>query len=308
MPPMNTGGFSEILAPGLMAIVGTRLKSTESWYKQFYNDRDTKRNYEDVLAAAGLPMASAKGEGDPIISEDALEGNTKRITPEEWGIGCEITQTAWEDDLYAGEGSPLRDAANGLADSLMERKEVEAHNSIFVDGFDSTAVTTLPNNTESIFATSHVPISGGEAAAQSNRVDVDLSVSSYRDAMLQFRKYVNDRGIRIPGHAKPQKLIAGVDLTYVMQEIVGSTWRPDTSNRVENVSRGEVSLVNTPYITLDDDWFIFAQKHYNDHFKRSGARFDNFDERRRRVAVFVAWERYKFQCYHWLGVRGSQGA
>ena len=306
MPPMNTGGFSEILAPGLMAIVGTRLKSKQSYYKQFYNTRTTKRNYEDVLAATGLPMASAKGEGDAIISEDALEGNTKRITPEEWGIGCEITQTAWEDDLYAGDGSPLRDAANGLADSLMERKEVEAHR-IFVDGFDSTAVTVLPNNTEAIFATSHVPIAGGEAAAQVNREDVDLSVASYRDAMIRFKKYVNDRGIRIPGYATPKKMIAGEDLSYIMQEIIGSTWRPDTSNRVENVSRGEVTPMNTPYITANDDWFLFADKHFNDYFARSGARFDNFDERRRRVAVFVAWERYKFQCYHWLGVHGSKG-
>lgn len=307
MPPMNTGGFSEHLAPGLMAIIGTKLKSSESYYKSFYNTRTTKRNYEDVLAATGLPMASAKGEGDPIISEDALEGNTKRITPEEWGIGCEITQTAWEDDLYSGEGSALRDAANGIADSLMERKEVEAHR-LFVDGFDSTALTVLPNNTEAVFATSHVPIAGGEAAAQANREDVDISVASYRDALIRFRKYVNDRGIRIPGYATPRLLVGGVDLQYVFDELVKNEWRPDTENRVKNFSQNATTPMTTPYITATDDWFLFADKHFNDYFARSGARFDNFDERRRRVAVFVGWERYKFQCYHWLGVHGSQGA
>jgi len=304
---MNTGGFSEHLAPGLMAIVGTRLKSRETYYSMFTNKRTTRRNYEDVLAATGLPMASAKGEGDPIISEDALEGNTKRITPEEWGIGCEITQTAWEDDLYSGDGSALRAAANGIGDSLLERKEVEAHSAIFVDGFSSTAYTVLPANTEAVFDTTHDPISGGEAAAQSNREDVDISVSSFRDAMIRFRKWTNDRGYRIPGYATPKLLVGGEDLRYVFEEIVKSTWRPDTANRVENVTKNAVTPMNTPYITDTTDWFIFGDKHFNDYFARSGARFDNFDERRRRVAVFVGWERYKFQCYHWLGVHGAQG-
>lgn len=309
MPPASTGSFSNHLAPGIAAIIGTNLKSSETRWSQFWNMKSSVRNYEDVLAAAGLPIAPQKQEAGAITSVDPLEGNTKRLTWTEWGIGFEVTQTAWEDDLYKTSGSALRDASNGTADSLRERKEIEGHRALNSEGYTGTTFTVLPNNTETLFATSHVPIAGGEAAAQANRPnpDVQLSVTSFRDALIRFRKHVNDRGIRIPGFTSPASLIVPPDLEYVAGEILKSPMRPDTANNVANVTEGAVRVKVSEYITDTNSWAVQGTRHFMDYYSRSAARFDNFDDRRRRVAIFVAWERYGFWPLHWLGMDGTTG-
>lgn len=309
MPPATTAAFSEILAPGLRGIVGTDLKSRMTFYSQFCNVETSNRNYEDILAAAGLPIAPQKTETGAIQSINPLEGNKKRIDFEEWGIGFEVSQTAWEDDLYAGAGSPLRDAATGLSSSLAERVEIEAHRP-FMEGFAGTTFAVLPSDTTSLFNTAHAPVSGGEAANQANTptTQVDLSVTSYRAGLTTFENYVNDRGLRIPDYTMPNLLIVAPAERWNALEITGSTNRPDTANRVENVTRGLTNVMVTPYITDDDSWFLQGSKHFFNFYWRSRPRMDNFDDRRRRIAVFVAWERFRMQPVHWLGMYGSQGA
>ena len=307
MPPSVTGSFSEHLAPGLRAIIGTNLKGRESFYSKFYNIMSSNRNYEDDLAAAGLPIAAAKPQGQPIVAYDPLEGDTKRVTFETWGIGFEVTEEAWDDDLYSAKGSALRAAANGIADSLAERVEVEAHRPLNAEGFDGSTYTVLPDSS-GLFATSHVPVTGGEAAAQNNRpTAVDLSVSSYRVGLTEFRKWTDDRGLRIPGYTSPARLIVSPDLEWDAREIIQSSNRPDTANLVENVTKGKTSVEVTPYITDTDQWIIQGTKHFMNFFWRWRPRLDNFDDRRSRVAIFMGYERFQEHPTHWLGMYGSPG-
>lgn len=306
MPPSQSGGFSEHLRYGISAVIGTQLKSARSYYSAYYNMKSSDGNFEDVLAAAGLPIAPQKTETGAIQSLDPLEGDTKRVSFNEWAIGFEVTQVAWEDDRIKNNGSALRDAATGIADSLRERVEVEAHRPLNAEGFDGT-FTVLPDGL-SLFNTAHLPIVGGEAPAQSNRNDVDLSVTSYRDAAIVFEKWFNDRGLRIPGYSTPEKIIVPPDLRYVSAEIFKSTDRPDTANRAVNVNREEVDINVTPYITDVDAWFLQGQRHFMDFYWRWRPRFDNFDDRRRRIAVFVGIERFQVFPWGWIGMHGSQGA
>lgn len=309
MPPANTGQFSNHLAPGLRAVIGTSLEGRESYYSRFYDMESSERNYEDYLAGAGLPIATVKPEGEPIVTYNALEGSTKRVTFTVYGIGFEVTEEAWDDDLYSGKGSSLRAAAMQIADSLAERVEVEAHRPLNAEGFDGSSYTVLPDSS-GLFATSHSPITGGEAAAQANRpsTDADLSVTTYRNALIQTVKWTNDRGMRIPGFSRPARLITGADLMYTAKEIVGSSNRPDTSNRVENVTQGSTTPEWSPYITASDNWIIQCQRHFMKFFWRKRPQLDNYDDRRTRTAVFVGYMRIGVWPVHWLGMYGSTGA
>ena len=308
MPPANTGSFSNHLAPGLVGIIGTELQEQgrKSYYSQF-TDEETgpERNYFDYLAASGLPMARLKLENDPIQSVDPLEGTTKRVSYDEWALGFEVTQIAWEDDLYKTKGSALRRAAASLSSSLMERREVEAHRPLGAEGLTAT-YGVLPDNS-TFFSTSHAAITGGEAGVQANRpsTDVALSVTSYRAGRTSFMRYTDDRGNRIPAYTRPVRLIVPPDLADAAAEIINSSNRPDTANLVENVNRGEVSILVTPYLTDTNNWILQGSRHFLKFFRRTKPRFDNFDDRRRRTAIFVAWERYKVVPIHWLGHYGS---
>lgn len=310
MPPVNTSGFSNHLAPGIREIVGTGLEGRQSFYSQLANVETTKRNYEDFLAGTGLPIAVEKPQGMNIQSFDPLEGTTKRLTPRVYAIGMEVTEEAWEDDLYAGKGSAIRDGANGIADSMAERVELEAHRPFTVEGFSATSFPVLPDNSAFI-ATSHSPITGGSGPAQANRpaTDVDLTVTSFRAALTAAKQYKNDQGLRIPAFTQFSKLIVSPQQEWDAKEILGSSNRPDTMNRVENVTKNEVSLIVDPYLSDDADaWYLQAKKHYNYFLWRKRPTMDNFDDRRARVAVMVGLLRFAYGPIHWLGHYGTTGA
>src|SRR6185436_13984940 len=141
MPPSTTAGFANHMAPGIRQIIGTNLGARKSYYSQLYNVETTVRNYEDYLAGTGLPIAVEKPQGVNIQSFDPIEGVTKRLSPKVYAIGMEVTEEAWDDDLYANKGSAIRDGANGLADSLAERVEIEAHRPWTAEGFVAAATS-----------------------------------------------------------------------------------------------------------------------------------------------------------------------
>lgn len=312
MPPAASGAFSNHAAPGIMGIVGTQLRrrSGQRYWPGLYNVMTSKRQYEDVLAAAGLPVAPEKPEGQAIVAVDPLEGDTQRVFHDEWGIGFEVTQTNWEDDLMATKGSALRAASTGIADSLVERQEIEGHRPFNTEGFDGSTFTVLPDDS-GLFATSHVPIAGGEAPAQANRPspDVAFTLTAYRNALITFRQYVNDRGLRIPDYTQARNLITTENNRYTAMETVRSGTRPDQENSAfGNVTQNATGIVITPYITVSTHWFIQAVRHFMLWLWRRQPAFDSFDDRRRRVAIFLGFQRFSIFPHHWIGMYGSTGA
>ncbi len=303
--PAATGNFSNHLAPGIRGIVGTNLRSSETYYSRFLNTSTSDRNYEDRLAAAGLPIAARKAQGQGIPTYPVLEGNTQRISFDVWGIGFSVTQEMWEDDLYKGQGSAIRDGANNIADSLRERVEIQAHLPFGAGGYDGSTYTVLPDNS-GLFATSHSPVAGAHGVAQANRpsTDVELSVTSYRAGVVQFKKWTNDQGLRIPGYTKPVRLGCSVDLEYTALEVVRNPTRVDAGDGVKNVHR-MVEVVGDPYITDTNNWFLQGAKHFMEFVWRWRPRLDNYDDRDRRIAKFVGYERFTVNALHWLGMYGT---
>lgn len=311
MPPSLTTGFANHMAPGLRAIIGSNLGSRQSFYSLLNNVETTNRNYEDYLMGTGLPIAGEKPQGENIQAYDPIEGTTKRLTPKVYAIAMEVSEEAWDDDLYAGKGSAIRDGANGLADSLAERCEIEGHRPWTVEGFNTAApwFPVLPSGTTAFFSASHAPIAGGQGVTQSNlaSTNADLSVTSLRAGLTQFRKYKNDQGLRIPGIAQPTKLIVSPDDEWNAMEILKSPDRPDTANRVANVTPN-LSLLVDPYLADDTDaWFLQSKKHYAYFLWRKRPVLDSFDDRRARVAIHTALCRFSNAPVHWLGNFGSSG-
>lgn len=311
MPPSLTTGFANHMAPGIRQIIGTNLGGRNSYYSRIANVETTTRNYEDFLMGTGLPIAVEKPQGENIQAFDPIEGTTKRLTPKVYAIGMEVSEEAWDDDLYANKGSAIRDGANGLADSVAERVEIEAHRPFTVEGFNTSApwFPVLPSGTTAFFSASHAPITGGQGVTQSNiqATNADLSVTSLRSALTVFRKYKNDQGLRIPGIAQPTMLMVSPDDEWNAMEILKSPERPDTANRVTNVTPSLTLLVN-PYLSDDADaWFLQAKKHYNFFLWRKRPVLDSFDDRRAHVAIHTILCRFSNAPVHWLGNFGSSG-
>lgn len=310
MPPSLTTGFANHMAPGIRAVIGTNLGGRQSYYSLLNNVETTNRNYEDFLMGTGLPIAVEKPQGTNIQAFDPIEGTTKRLTPKVYAIAMEVSEEAWDDDLYANKGSAIRDGANGLADSLAERAEIEGHRPWTAEGFATSGnyFPVLPDSS-AFFSATHLPITGGQGVTQGNAPSTmsDLSVTSLRAALTVFRKYKNDQGLRIPGIAQPSTLIVSPDDEWNAMEILKSPERPDTANRVTNVTPSLKLLVD-PYLSDDTDaWFLQSKKHYAYFLWRKRPVLDSFDDRRARVAIHTILCRFSNAPVHWLGNYGNQG-
>src|SRR3990172_7062762 len=162
-------------------------------------------------------------------------------------------------------------------------------------------------------ASCHVSIVGAQGPAQANRpsVDVDLNLTSLRASFIRMRKWKNDQGLRIPAFAKPKTLYVTADFEYDALELLRSTDRPDTANRVTNVTAGAVNVIADAYLSDEsgsDMWLVQAQRHFAEFLWRKRPFFDSFDDRRKRIAIFVGLERFVGQPVHWLGWDGCPGA
>lgn len=295
--------------PGIREIIGTRLGGRESHYTRMYRVETTRRAYEDFLYGTGLPMAVNKPEGVDIQTFNPIEGLTKRLTPTATALGMEISEEAWDDDLYAGKGSAIREGAEGLADGLAERAEIDAHRPFNTEGFDGTTFTVLPDNS-GFFATTHNPIAGGQGIAQSNRpaTNADLNVTSLQTGLTAFRRYRDDQGKRIPSASRPVRIEYPPELEFVVPELLKSSNRPDTANRVVNALQGRLQDNGpNPYLDDTDSWFLRAEKVHTIFLWRWRPRMDSFDDRRARTAIHVAYQRYSFGPVGWLGWYGSPG-
>lgn len=311
MPPSLTTGFANHMAPGIRQIIGTNLGGRNSYYSMLNNVETTNRNYEDFLMGTGLPIAVEKAQGENIQAFDPIEGGTKRLTPKVYALAMEVSEEAWEDDLYANKGSAIRDGANGLADSLAERVEIEGHRPWTVEGFNTSApyFPVLPDGTTAFFSATHTPISGSQGVSQSNihSTNADLSVTSLRAALTTGRKYKNDQGLRIPSIAQFSKLIVSPDDEWNAMEIIKSPERPDTANRVMNVTPS-LTILCDPYLSDDADaWFLQSKKHYAYFLWRKRPVTDSFDDRRAHVAIHTILCRFSNAPVHWLGNFGSAG-
>lgn len=308
MPPIYPGTMAQHMQPGFRAIVGTTLDGRTTYYSQMLRVESTSRNYEDYFAATGIPMAVEKPAGVDIQAFDPLEGATKRVRPIVYAAGVEITEEAWDDDLYTGKGSAIREAAGGLGESLAERTELEAHRMFNTDGFPGGTITVLPDSL-TFFNTAHTPIAGGQGITQANMpaTNADFNVTSFRSALTQFRRYRTDQGYRIPQYGSPTELWVPFENEYAAKEVINSTYRPDAGNMVDNVTKGEVTVKTNAYLDDTDSWFLKAPKHFAVMLWRWRPRMDSFDDRRARVAIHVIYSRFVTFPYHWLGWYGSPG-
>lgn len=294
-----SGSFSRHLAPGYRDIVGTTFRSWDAFYSRIFSTETTTRSYEDYFGATGIPRAVAKAEAQPISFYDPIEGSSLRITPAARAIGVQISREAWDDDLYKNK-SALRKSASGLARAAIEDVEVQA-----ADVFNTFA-SYLGVDGVAWASTAHTRLDGGANQANRPAVDAALSLTSYRNALLQFDKWVDDRGNKIRGY--PRMLIVPTDLIHRAEEIVTSTGKPGTADNDPNVTKNATSILRWPYLTSTTAWGVLGSDHWFKWLWRTRPEMDSYDDRDKKVAKFTIWSRFGYGVPHWHDSYWTTGA
>jgi len=286
--PSSTGAFSSLLAPGLRKVYTEELLDRLTEYDKIANIITSKRNYEDDLQVALLGTTPAKIQGGPTTFDNPIQGSSVRYTHVSYGLGFRVTQEMYADDLYG----VMQKASKDLAGANGETVET-----IFWSLFNNVSDATVFAGFDglALASTAHTLLGGGTYANRPS-TDVQISVTGLQAAVESFEKMVNERNRKIL--AKPWRVLIPVELKWAAREILGSQYKPYTSNNeINSLMDEELSFFVCHYATDANNWGLLGRKHDLKFFWRAKPKMENSDDFSTGDALFKTF----FRCVAGFG-------
>jgi len=308
--PATTGGFSALLAPGLMEVMFNEIDAQRPQWIPVFGTRNSVRAYEEDIKMSGLGSMVPKLEGTNTTFDDPLIGTAVRYTNASFGLGFRITREMWDDDLY----DIMQDMSAELGRASAYKIEVDAwsvlnnaFNASFV-GFDGLSLCHV----------SHTRLDGGPTIANKPSTDVDFGFTSYQAGLDHFNTLKDDRGK--PVIMSPSLLVIDPTFKWAAKEVLQSEYKPYSANNEINPLKGEISdngYLACRYLTDADSWFLLTSPR-----RKGGGRMGGHDMKfiwRTRPetasaddflsgdALFKIFARYIQGFSEWRGVYGSSG-
>jgi len=253
--PINTGNIAKLLWPGLNTIYGHEYAEYPLERSQIFEEKVSKKAFEEVIGMTGYGLATVKSEGAPIQYDTQQQGFLTRFNPVVYGIGFVITEEAVEDNLYKEVGL---DGTKGIAYSMRQTDETihanilnRAFNTSYTGGDGSTLIASTGAG-----STTHANVSGG-TWTNGPTTDSDLNQAALEQAVIDIAKFKDDRGKKI--RIMPKQLIVPVDLQFDAERILESVLQSNSADNAVNVLKTMGSIpqvVTNHYLTDTDAWFL----------------------------------------------------
>src|SRR3990167_4131531 len=100
MAIQNRGQFSALydnVDKVVTSLIGKQIKEIPTIYTKLFDNMESSKKFERIVTSAPFGDVPEKPEGTQYVFDIIQQGNTKDITPLEWGLGFEFTETAEED-------------------------------------------------------------------------------------------------------------------------------------------------------------------------------------------------------------------
>lgn len=206
----------------------------------------------------GFGSLIKKGEGEPIVYQDPIDGTSKTYTPVRFGTGYKITQEMVDHELY-GQVTKFETDLMGAAIDGQETIAANIWNGAFgttdSDGYSSTGFDTLQ-----LCSTAHTRLDGGTNIANRPAADGDLSLTGVQNAIIAFENLKSDRGRTQV--IRPVRLVISPEDRFTAREILNSEYKPGTPNNDINALQEDgLSYFVSHYKTDNNSWFILGDKH-----------------------------------------------
>ena len=227
-------------------------------YTAFTNVRTTQKATVTDFKMTDFGSMRLKGEGENIIYDDPIFGQTIAYTPVRWGLGYKVTDEMLKQELY-GQIDKLERSLVKSAVDLQETTAALLLNNGFgtttADGFIAAGFDSL-----ALFSTAHTRLDGG--ATQRNRpsTDVDLGVTALQNALIDVDNWLDDRGR--PIFAKAKLVVVNPEDRFTAKELLQSEYKPGTANNEINALKDEgLSFMVSHYLTDADAWYVLTDQH-----------------------------------------------
>ncbi len=231
----------------MTALLDDNVRKLAPIYEKLFRKQSTKKKFERVVTVAPYGDVPQKPEGEEYATDLILQAYTKDITPLEWGLMAEITETAEEDDLE----DILSQHAKFLIFSMQQVAEKQAA-AVFNLGF-STQTTA---DGVALYSTAHTLKRGGTAKNTASSA-ADLSTTSLAQAFIDLDTDTKLESGQLVGPAKGYYLLVAPANRFNASIIVKSVQDPTSANNAINpLNDLDITVVVDPFLTDTDAWFL----------------------------------------------------
>lgn len=296
--------FAKDLYPGVKKWWGMAYNEFPVEYTGLFESESTSRAFEEYAQFTGLGLAAVKREGAGVTYDDMTQGYVTRFVPVNYALGFAVSKEAVEDGI---SGIVSKKRAKYLAFSFRQTKEIVGAN-IYNRAFSGSY--TGPDGV-SLIDTAHVNFTGGTYSNQLS-TNADFSEAGLEQMCIQIAGATNDRGLKIK--LMPNKLIVPYQLEFEVERVLGSMYRPGTSdndvNAIKSLGKFPGGVCISHYLMDTDAWF--CRTNIKDdgmlYFSRKKIEFTTDNEFDTENAKFKATERYCFGYGDPRALYASQGS
>jgi len=289
--------FADMLDPYIRMVYEREVLKGPDYASQIFTVDTTKLAEEHVtgIGAADMPV-EWQGQVN-YATIDPLWKKTFR--PVKYSTGIKIERELWDDAQHA----EIRNMISSVMIAIHRFRQIHAHY-LFNNAFTNAKT---PDG-EPLCSASH-PYSPYNSTTQSNVGSSALSVESLEATRVAMMNFKDDKGKKIL--RVPDLVIVPPALEKLAREIVYSTGRPDTADRVDNVRRGAYDVLSLPLLEDSNNWFLVDSKQMKlsnlwfDRRKGVPERDEDFDTETLKWKVVL---RFDYGTIDWTWIYGHNVA
>lgn len=255
----NRGVFSALydnVDKTVTALIRKNVKEIPTIYTSIFGKMSTSKKFERFVTSAPFGDVPQKPEGNEYAFDLIMQAYTKDITPVEYGLGFEVTETAEEDDQY----DELKKKSFYLTFSMRQVEENAA-----ADVFNNGFTTQKTADAVALFSTSHTLKRGGTAKNRPS-TDADLSITSLAQAFIDLTTDTKLESGQLGMPPTEYLLVVPAQSEFLAHRVVASTGLPGSADNDVNPvkARRKITIVVNPFLTDTDSWYLVpasSQRH-----------------------------------------------
>ena len=296
--PMMRAGFSDLMYPGLNEAYLLAFNAYPTEYDKFLNMGSSSRKDEEDAVTVGFGLVPEKTEGDSPVYDALKYVDSKKYTHKTYALGYEVTEEAFEDELYG----IIKKASGALAVSVKQTLDTLGA-SVLNNAFDTDY---LGVDGSALCVDDHPQAKAGGTV--SNVAAVDFDATALYSALETIELWTNDEDL--PLRIMPKHVVSSPGQRRIITQTLGGEKQPFTSdNEINAIREWELQRMILHYLTDEDAWWILSPQaeHFLKWFWRVRPVFRNFDDPNTGNAKFMVRFRASYGFTHWWGVYGSPG-
>lgn len=238
--------WGELLLPGLRTIFDKHLNKLPDFLNTFYNMEKSTKAQEFTLGTGELGLMEPWDEsGRQVAYEDIHKGFKATYTHRKYSKGIKIERELLDDDQYA----EIKKKVKNLAQSVYYTRQFFGA-AVFNNAFD---VLYPGPDSVALCSASH-PLGPQNASTWSNVGTYKLNADNVEKVRNEMKAWTGDKGNLLA--VNPDTLIVPPVLRKAALVIADTDREPDTSDWNVNIWKGSVNVIEWPFLTNGNVWFM----------------------------------------------------